>query len=371
MNRACLIGGVVLLALLCGSASAQQALVRSLEQQLAEIGQAYLTHTADRCLAVVPTHVLDEAGAVAALLSEGQPPLLGESARSVDLGDDVSVAVVRGAMTSDCGYSTMAVGRAVASRVSANAIASLRSLNPDGTLAQTSVTIVDDDGVAYLRIQPTNDFNQLRKGQSGSLLMAGATPIGMLLSVDARYGIGKVIRFDALFDKVDGFVARELRESAASPSARSPGGGRAAPPSGTSVGEVIAWSAMPIDAAHRASNLLAAETSVPPWIAVVDELPVTVELDLGGRIALEGVDLYSQGVDDPAMLPASVEVLVSGVAEGRRWRSVYGGPIRFDQGVAAIRFAPGWVRQVKLVVSRVGSGAGTVALGRLRVRRAD
>lgn len=371
MIRARFLCGVVLLALLCGSAAAQQALVRSLEQQLAEIGQAYLTHTTDRCLAVLPTHVLAEAGEVAALLAEGQPPLLGESGRAVDLGDDVSVAVLHGALTADCGYSTLAVGRAVASRVSANAIASLRSLNPDGTVAQTSVTIVDDDGVAYLRIQPTNDFNQLRKGQSGSLLMAGATPIGMLLSVDARFGIGKVIRFDALFDKVDGFVAVDRAPSDASPAPGTAGGGDAPPPAAAAAGEIIAWSAMPLDAAHRASNLLAAEPTVPPWMAVIDTLPVTLELNLGGRVALEGIDLYSQGVDDAAMLPASVELLVSGVAEGRRWRSVYGGPIRFHEGVAEIRFAPGWVRQVKLVVSGVGGGGRTVALGRLRVRPAD
>lgn len=369
MIRVVLPGACIALALLCLPAYGQQALVRSLAQQLTEIGQAYLTHTADRCLAVLPTHVLAEAGEVAALLSEGQPPLLGESGRAADLGDDVSVAVVRGALTDDCGYSTLAVSRGVASRVSANAIASLRSLNPDGTIAQTSVTIVDDDGVAYLRIQPTNDFNQLRKGQSGSLLMAGDTPIGMLLSVDARFGIGKVIRFDALFDKVDGFVAGGRAVSDASPAPGSAGG--ASPPAGTAAGEIVAWSAMPLDAAHRASNLLAAEATVPPWVAVIDALPVIVELDLGERVAVDGVDLYSLGVDDPAKLPAKVELLVSGVAEGRRWRSVYGGPIRFDEGVAEIRFAPGWVRQVKLVVSGVGAGARTVALGRLRVLRAD
>ena len=77
----------------------------------------------------------------------------------------------------------MAVSRAVSSRIRANAIASVRSVNGDGSIAQLSVTIIDDDGQTFLRVQPTNDVNQLRKGLSGSLLMSGDTPIGMLLYV--------------------------------------------------------------------------------------------------------------------------------------------------------------------------------------------
>ena len=192
---------------LSGSAYAQQALVRSFENPNLEIGQAYLSHYGSRCIAVLPSHVVQESGEVAAFLREGQDGLLGESGTFANLGDDVSVADLAGGITGACGYSTMAVSRAVSSRIRANAIASVRSVNGDGSIAQLSVTIVDDDGHTFLRVQPTNDINQLRKGLSGSLLMSGDTPIGMLLSVNARFGVGKVIRFDKMFDKIDSFVA--------------------------------------------------------------------------------------------------------------------------------------------------------------------
>ena len=188
-------------------ALAQQALVRTYENAALEIGQGYLSHYGDRCVAILPTHVAKEAGQIAAFLREGSEALLGESVAISDLGDDVSVADLSGGITSDCGYSTLAVSRAVGSRIKANALASVRSVNGDGSIAQLSVTIIDDDGERFLRVQPTNDMNQLRKGQSGSLLMSGDTPIGMLLSVNARFGVGKVIRLDKMFEKVDRFVS--------------------------------------------------------------------------------------------------------------------------------------------------------------------
>ncbi len=346
---------------------AQQALVRSFDNPNLEVGQAYLAHYGSRCIAVLPTHVVEESGDVAAFLREGQAGLLGESTAFADLGDDVSVADIAGGITGDCGYSTMAVSRAVSSRIRANAVASIRSVNGDGSIAQLSVTIVDDDGRTFLRVQPTNDVNQLRKGQSGSLLMSGDTPIGMLLSVNARFGVGKVIRFDRMFDKIDDFVAGNSGSSAVSASTLP---GATMPPSEPRAGAdgaITSWSAMPVDAQHRASNLVTTDDS-PEWIAQVDRWPVVIEMDVAGeRVAISGVELDATGVADTGMLPATVELMVSATESRRRWRSVASGPVSYADGIARIAIAPSWARHVRLVISATADGGSTVALRRLRV----
>jgi len=347
------------LALFAVTGHAQQALVRSYDNPSLEIGQAYLAHYGGRCLAILPTHVASESGNVAALLKEGTSPLLGETAAYTALGDDISVADVTGAIRGDCGYSTVAVSRAVGSRIRANAVASVRSVNGDGSIAQLSVTIIDDDGSLFLRVQPTNDMNQLRKGQSGSLLVAGDTPIGMLLSVDPRFGAGKVIRLDTMLDKVDRHVASGGEPDRASRQA--PG------PELESGSTVTHWTAVAAGAEHRAANLVATDDS-PPWIANVSTWPVEIELELpGGRQALTGIALDGTGIDDAGMLPATVELLISSTEEGRRWRSVAGGSVPYSDGRAVLGFAPSWVRHVKLVITETGNGANTVALRRLEL----
>ena len=353
--------------LVAGNCYAQQALVRSFDNPNLEVGQAYLAHYGSRCLAILPTHVVKESGDVAAFLREGQNGLLGESSSFADLGDDVSAADLSGGITGDCGYSTLAVSRAVSNRIRANAIASIRSVNGDGSIAQLSVTIIDDDGSTFLRVQPTNDVNQLRKGLSGSLLMSGDTPIGMLLSVHARFGVGTVIRLDKMFEKIDRFVSGGGSGPPSAPVATAPSAPRTAPTDAAANGEITSWSVMPVDAQHRASNLVALDDS-PEWIASVDQWPVVIEMDVpGDRVAIAGVELDAAGIADAGSLPATVELMVSATESGRRWRSVAGGPVSYTDGIARIQIAPSWARQVRIVIGKAVDGGDTVALRRVRV----
>ena len=132
-------------------------------------------------------------------------------------------------------------------------------------------------------------------------------------------------------------------------------------------GAITSWSALPINADHRAGNLVANDES-PPWIANVDAWPVDIEMDLpGDRIAIAGIQLDGRGVPDAGALPATVELMVSGSESGRRWRSVFGGAIVFEDGVANIATAPSWARHIRLTISAAADGGNTVALNRLRV----
>ena len=337
------------------AAIAKQVLVRNYENVSLEIGQGYLTHYAESCYLLLPTHVAKESGAIAALLGEGSPPALGETGSFADLDDDVTLASVVGSVSTDCGYSAMAISRAIGRLVQSNGLATIRSVNGDGTIAQLSVTLFDDDGSTFLRVQPTNDINQLRKGQSGSLLMAGNTPIGMLLSVDPRFGVGKVIRLDTMLEKFDRHIS----------------GGQAGKGAAADAGTltVTDWSAIAVSPEHRAANLVAHDDALP-WIAQVEQWPVALELSLGEeRVAIAGVELDGT-VEDPSSLPATVEILVSSTADGQRWRSLVGGAINFVDHKAVFRLAPTWARRIRLVFGS-SPGVAQITLRRVRVLLAE
>ncbi|MGI9328831.1 MAG: discoidin domain-containing protein [Pseudomonadales bacterium] len=336
------------------SANAQQTLVKNYENASLEIGQGYLTHYADTCYLLLPTHVATESGNAAALLGEGSPPTLGETSGFADLGDDVTLAKVSGALTRDCGFGASAISRAVGSLIEANGLATVRAVNGDGTVAQLAVTIFDDDGSIFLRVQPTNNQNQLRKGQSGSLLMSGRTPIGMLLSVDARHGVGKVIRLDAMLRKFDKHMISLARAPLAT----------AVTDAAASV-QVTDWDALPSGSDFRPSNLVATGNE-PPWIAQVQQWPTILEFSLGDeRVALTGVELDGS-VEDAGSLPGSIEILISSTTQGSRWRSVAGGNINFAAGKALFSLAPSWARRVRLVFGSSVNGH-SIALRRVRI----
>lgn len=351
--------------LLSSSVLAQQVLVRSHENPALEIGQGWLTHYDGRCLVILPTHVARETGGTAALLREGAEPLLGETTGFAELGDDLSVARVSGTVTSECGYGLLAISRAVEKHIRANPVAAVRSVNGDGSVAQTAVTVVDDDAERFLRVQPTHDATQLRKGQSGSLLMASDTPVGMLLSVNARFGVGKVIRLDRLLEKVE----REVAGGSAAPASGASGGAAGKRGSGRD-GEVIGWSVLPTDGRHRAANLTATGDA-PPWSARVEQWPVTIDIDLPGeRVALAGFELDGRDVAEPGQLPAGVELLLSATEDRRRWRSVTGTTLQFEEGIAMLQFAPAWARHARFVFTGAADGGDVIALGRIRALKA-
>ena len=358
---------VVLASLQTAAASAEQALVRNYANPSLEVGQGFLTHYDGTCYLLLPEHVIAEAGATAALLGEGVQPLLGETGAVVGLEDDVALAVVRGALQSKCGYGAQSISRAVSRAIRDNGLATIRSVNGDGSIAQVAVSVLDDDGSRFLRIQPTHSDSQLRKGQSGSLLVAGDRPIGMLLSVDARFGIGKVIRLDAMLDKFDGYVRNR-------PAATPPAPAAAGTDAGTTAAQaapgqplrLLSWTALPATAAERPANLLAMGDG-PGWRAEVAAWPVVLEFDLKGeRLAIRGLRLES-GQVDAELLPAAVEVFIS-ATEGRdRWRSVFGGKPAFAEGAAEILMAPTWARKVRVVFTASNGNLNQIALYRLRV----
>lgn len=357
----------LLTALLCVlpvTGLSSQALVRSYENPRLSVGQAFLTRYADTCVAMLPTHVAREAG-VPAYLGERHAQL-GESDEVDDLGDDVAVGVVSGTLAQDCGMSIGTLSRAVDNRVREKGLATLRSVNSDGTLANIAVTVVDNDGERFLRIRPTNSKIQIRKGQSGSLVLIDSQPVGMLLSVHARHGVGKVLRFDRLVERVErhlaqrrakaGVVSGEPADAALDLAARVNGG------------RVSGWDSLAIDAEHRPRNLIG-EDAASYWRASVSRWPTELEIDLAGEKAvISRVVLDGSGVASEKELPQRIEILASASRDARRWRSLLSREVSFDgQGLAVFQVAPTWARHLRLVFAGSRAAEDKLSLRRVRV----
>jgi len=345
---------------------AQQALVRSYADPALSIGQAYLTHYGDRCIALLPTHVATEAGTPAFLL-EGNA-LLGESDAISDLGDDVSVAVVSGSASGDCGYSMSTISRAVNDLIRNQGLATLRSVNGDGSLARMAVAIIDDDGSTYLRVRPTSDRIQIRKGHSGSLLMIRDQPVGMLLSVNARHGVGKILRFDALLSRAEAHLAGDARPDTAVSSADTTGAAHGDLAAAANGGSITGWNTLPVDAEHRAANLVGSDTA-PFWRTRVEAWPAEVEVDLAGeKVVINRIELDGNGIPDPGELPNRVEIFVNVGSGEKSWRSLLSREAEYDaKGVAVFTLAPTWARQVKIAVGDSRVSPGTTSLRRIRI----
>ena len=273
--------------------------MRSYENPALVIGQAYLTHYGDHCIALLPTHVATEAK-VPAFLSEGTSQL-GEADEVSDLGDDLSVAQVTGSIAQDCGNSISTISRAIGNLVRSQGLATLRSVNSDGTLANLSVAVVDNDGKMFLRVRPTNDKIQIRKGHSGSLLMVGDRPVGMLLAVNARHGVGKVLRFDALLERAESYMAKRKRTAAPGKANPVPGKTAIDLAAAANGGSVSGWNTLPVDADHRPANLVGAETALH-WRAKVENWPAEIELDLAGeKVIISRIELDGARICRPLM----------------------------------------------------------------------
>ena len=340
-------------------AHAQQAVVRSYDAPELEVGQAWLMHSAGRCFAVLPFHVAQETS-VPSLLREGSRGLRGEAAEVIDLGEDAAIAALSGGISQDCGYSIGSIPRSVERQLRDGGLGTLRSVNGDGTLGRLAVTVVDDDGAGLLRVMPTMEGERIRKGHSGSLLLLGDQPVGMLLSVHARSGVGTVMRTDALLAKVDGFLrggGAAAGVSVSSAAVARPAGGW----------QVVSWNVDPTGSEHIAARLTSGGLE-GFWAASVSQWPAAVEL--GGPDAVRivrGVEFIAGEAGDSAALPARVQVMTSVNAERPAWRAVSSGALEFVDGVARLEFLPARARMLRVEIYTTQGAPAEVALGRLRI----
>lgn len=349
------------------AATAQQAVVTTQDAAALEIGQAFLAHNGQQCYAIMPTHVVREAERPA-LLREGSPVLLGETHGASDLGDDIGIAMVSGGITAECGVGALTIRRSISPLLQQGRLATLRSINGDGTVAQLSVTIVDDDGRGLLRVQPTHPDNPIRKGLSGSLLMIDGVSTGMLLSVHAKSGIGTVARIDALMSKVDAYLMNRASLTLSNSTALGKSPVKKTVSTGLKL-QVLAWSALPLDDSRRAVNLTANDDA-PPWASKPTRWPVSIDLKAGEDVVVvTGLELDGRGVTNSGTLPAQIEVSMNLSGDARGWRVVTSETVSYRDGIAHISIAPTRSRLIRLSFGSTANGGQVISLRRVVLRQ--
>lgn len=350
---------------------AEQAAVRAHGRTELNIGQGFLTRYGEQCLVLLPTHVVTEAGGVASLLGLSRQARLGESAHFVDLGDDLSVGFVSGGLTAACGQSSATLSRAVDTHVRRSGLATLRWINPDGSQANVAMSVLDHGEATFMRVQPANEGDQFRKGQSGSLLIANERPVGLLLSVSSRSGRGLVIRMDAMLARLDRYM-RERHVSTTTAVASAGSKARRDVAAAALGGKIIDWSVPSESAQSRAVHLLDTDPATH-WRVAVARWPVSVSLALSGghKQAIEEIVFAARDGEDEGTRPAQVTVMINNSTDNRRWRSLMSKPLDFDaQGEAVLRFSATWARELRFEFFG-GATQTQLALSAVRVYSRD
>lgn len=340
--------------IVASSAVAQQSVVRSYESLAQEIGQAWMVQSDGRCIGIMPNHVAQHE-AILSLLREGRAGLRGDTTEITDLGDDIAIVRLQGNLTRDCGPTLGSVSRQVERHLRDSGLGALRTINGDGTVRHLSVTVVDDDGKTFLRIRPNLDSERIRKGDSGSLLMINGQSVGMLLSVDARAGVGKVMRVDALLGKVESHL-REIRSSGLAPAAESAG-----------IWKISGWNVDSTGVAHAIATLRKPGTD-GFWSAHVASWPAAIELGGPQSVrAVQGVEFFAGPELNPALLPAQVQIMTSTKPGNSAWRSAATETLTYRDGVARIDFLPVRALKIRIEIYSSQDAENAVAMSRLRV----
>tara|TARA_R110001599_G_scaffold127379_8_gene300748 strand:- start:12233 stop:13375 length:1143 start_codon:yes stop_codon:yes gene_type:complete len=344
------------------AASTGQAVVTKPGEVALEVGQALITHQAGRCLAILPTHVVAEAVAPALRYAVTQRAILGAIEGINELGDDLSFGQIRGEIERNCGHGIGGFSRAVNTRLTQSNQGSLRFVNGDGSFGYFPVTWIDDDRELYVRVVPGMANQSIRRGMSGSLLMsADQVPIGMLLNVSTRSGVGTVMRIDRLLERVERFKAGEPIKNALQqehkttpvPDVR---------PRADATFEVLSWSAPPAGPTHGPEHLTAQNDTNDFWLAEADHPRVTLELELPAVELTSSITLDVNGLQSD-WRPASAEVLVSSGGAGR-FRSVWGGALPFNPDARqTIHFGESQVKALTIILYPQKSPTGHYPVG--------
>ncbi|ROO25055.1 hypothetical protein SAOR_13430 [Salinisphaera orenii MK-B5] len=329
-------------------AASDQAVVRKLGDIPLEIGQAFVAHYGDRCIALLPSHVVAEADAPSLRYVGTAQPNLGNLVDVIALGDDLSLGTIVGGISRDCGHHLGSFSRAVDARLSESTQGALRFVNGDGSLGFEPVVWLDDDRREFIRVRPTSTQGVLRKGMSGSLLMAADnTPIGMLLSVSTNSGVGTVMRMDRMLERAEAALAERGTKTFGvdgEPAAR------LSTEDAQKLLTLSAWSAPAASSEHQAENLLAIEPRSKPWLTASLSGPVTLDFRVEAGTVINGLSIDATSIDE-ALRPRAAELILASDDEFHSARSVWGGNLTFSpDDRIELRFAPTRPRVVRLVL---------------------
>jgi hypothetical protein len=308
----------------------------------------------------VPTHVIGEEGFVS-LIGRGTEKPMADASAPLAFGYDISVMAIEGELATHCGKPYETISRNIKALLSSDMRAQVNTVNPDGTVSRIPLTIVDQS-LTHLHVKPSYETEHLVKGMSGSMITVKGQPLGLLLAVESKSGVGKAIRIDRALETVSPFFRSPSSAKAIVKQDPMPVHNQS---SKNLLTQAIKWTAMPLDGDHRAQNLLSTDPTAGPWIAKTSRFPVQLIFSVDSTSSSNGYTLIASGskVFDSKILAKRIEVLIDPTGS-HRWRSI--GILTIPKnGQAKIAIPPLRIRKLMLNVYDNWGGPGKVAIGRV------
>lgn len=308
-----------------------------------EVGQGFLVKRLNNCYLVSPEHVIGDAF-FSSIKTGSKRRLLGEAEKIQTFGYDLSLSSVSGAASTKC-ITSINSFNAIDSLLNQTTAVSVSSVNADGSKSLTPANLIEV-GIVYLSIQPKNSEMPFYKGLSGSLVYSGDKPLGLLQSVDAETGEGKVLRIDRLAETIrpffsSGFTARSTNKQTENNSAMVKEKSVSIPY------QLTQWSHKALNVSQRIANL--SDGSAETHWAVQPNGVVSLSISLEGMKTINGLTLTAGDVDITA-LPKDFELLSNRREKGNRgWVSVYSGTWLNNKSLLDITIAPIKAKRLKVI----------------------
>lgn len=274
-----------------------------------ELGQGFVTTYLGKCFFVAPEHVVKNS-LFLNLVGDSSQRLVGEGQVIQAFGYDLAVGSVEGSLAKRCQTPFNRLEKNT-ELIESNTTLAVSTVNSDG-LASRQTVVATETTLTHIFIQPVSDEHSLYKGMSGSLLFSGEQPLGMLQSVDAQTGFGKVLRFDRLLETINPFFNSSSKLAKRESSEK------------TQVLDNIAFEIS--EWSHTTSNVNASINAISDndestaWSAVIDKDILELVISFEESTEISGVTLISSNEGKATV--KSFEVFISKRSQGKRgWLS--------------------------------------------------
>ena len=332
----------------------------------AEVGQAVLFNDGGTCFALTPQHVIDAGNGFGSLFLKEGVLLDGWADRTLDLGHDLSLLTVDGAVTRVCGTPLAPHGEAMAAVLAAGGKMKMRVILASGETIFRDVELVfqSSDRITFREVQdPRQAPWSVQPGDSGALLMVGDVPVGIVQTQGAADSLPSALPWPYAV-----YLADWRRKGLASDGAPPAPLPQAMP---VADGATVQRStARPLAAHLVAENLTLPREAGGEWHAVPVGWPVEIVLALPG----EGVGRVSaltflRAPGAPGAHPREVEVFLSRDAEGERsWQSFGNAVLSKEIEKQTIDLGlPRRARRVRVLIHSGWGEDGTISLGRIEI----
>ncbi|MEZ5755559.1 MAG: hypothetical protein R3D90_12595 [Paracoccaceae bacterium] len=328
-----------------------------------EVGQAVLFNDGGTCFALTPQHVIDAGNGFGSLFLREGVLLDGWAQRTLDLGHDLSLLTVDGAVTQACGMALAPHGEAMAAVQAAGGRMKMRVILANGETLFRDVELAfqSSDRITFREVQDARQPPwSVQPGDSGSLLMFGDVPVGIVQTQGSADSLPTALPWPYAV-----YLADWRRKGAVDKSAPP-----APPPAAAGNARVERSTARPLAPDLVADNLTLPREAGGEWYAMPVEWPVEIVLALQG----EGVGrvsavtfLRSKGA--PEAHPREVEVFLSRDAEGERsWQSFGNAVLSKEIEAQTIDLGlPRRARRVRLLIHSGWAADGSISLGRIEI----